>query len=658
MKKSKGKALVLVESPTKAKTISRFLDDSYKILSSMGHIVDLPKNKLGIDIEKSFEPSYKVIKGREKLVKEIKKEAKNASKVYLATDPDREGEAISWHIKNLLNDSKDKEFLRVTFHEITSEAIKKAFAHPAGLNLNKINAQQSRRILDRLVGYFLSPFLWKKICRGLSAGRVQSVALKFIVDREKEIQSFIPRKYYIIEVYFKKGDATFKARLVKEKGKKIELPDKEKAEEIKRLILNKEFLIKKINARSSLRKPYPPFITSSLQQEAFRNFRFSTTRTMIAAQKLYEGIELKEEGMVGLITYMRTDSFHISPQAKKEAKKFILEDFGQNYLSGKEYKFKSKGIIQAAHEAIRPTEVMRLPQVMEASLPGDEARIYELIWKRFVACFMSEAQIENTQVVLGCEQFDFVATGQRVLFDGFLKIYPEKIKEDMLPELSEKELIKCIDVKVEEKSTQPPPRFNDASIVRILEEKGIGRPSTYAPTISTLIYRNYLRREKSAFIPTELGIAVVDLLVKFFSDILNETFTAKMEEELDYIEKGDIPWQKILEDFYPPFKKDLEEAEKKSEKHFEPAGRTCEKCGRPMIIKHSRKGRFISCSGYPQCKNAHPITTGVKCPECKDGELVERRNRKGQRFYGCSKFPECRYTSSKLPDETAEQNQT
>lgn len=644
------KALVIVESPTKAKTMKRFLDTSFKVLSSMGHIVDLPKSTLGINIKEGFKPEYKVIRGREKIAKEMKKEAKDIVKIYLATDPDREGEAISWHIRNLFQGHQDKEFRRVIFHEITQDAIKKAFSHPSKLDINKVNAQQARRILDRIVGYFLSPFLWKRICRGLSAGRVQSVALKFIVDREKEIKQFIPKKYYTIDAYFKKGDVIFKGRLFKEHGKKITVEDVQKAEKIKQLILGKHFRVKKISTKVSLKRPYPPFITSSLQQEGFRNFRFSTSRTMLLAQRLYEGIELKEEGITGLITYMRTDSFHISPEAKKEAKSFILEKFSHKYLSSKEHRFKSKGLIQAAHEAIRPTGIKREPQDIKESLSKEEASLYELIWKRFVACFMSEAQIENTQVILAMSDLEFASVGTRVLFDGFLKIYPEKIREETLPQLRAEELVECVDVKIEEKYTLPPARFNDASLVKLLEEKGIGRPSTYAPTISTLISRNYTRREKSSFVPTDLGMAVIELLVKFFSSILDDKFTAKMEQELDYIEKGDTSWKKILEDFYPGFKKSIEEAEKKSKKHLELAGRICDKCGKEMVIRYSRKGKFISCSDYPRCKNAHSITTQVKCPECKAGFLVERRNRKGQRFYGCSKFPNCRYTASNLPE--------
>ncbi|MCD6540067.1 MAG: type I DNA topoisomerase [Candidatus Omnitrophica bacterium] len=644
------KSLVIVESPTKAKTIKGFLAGSFKIISSMGHIIDLPKNKLGVDIERGFIPTYKVIKGREKIAQKIKKEAKDASKVFLATDPDREGEAIAWHIKNLVDvkDSK-KEFLRVVFHEITKSAIKEAFSHPSSLDLRKVEAQQARRILDRIVGYFLSPFLWRKVCRGLSAGRVQSVALKFIVDREKEIQEFIPQKYYLLEAIFEREGLRFKARLVKEKNKKITLEDKEKAEEIKDLILGKEFLVSKVKKTVSLRKPQPPFITSSLQQEGFRQFKYSSSKTMLIAQRLYEGIEVKEEGLTGLITYMRTDSFHVSPLAKKQAKTFIEENYSKDYLAEKEYQFKSKGIIQAAHEAIRPTNIERVPEKIEESLSKEEFSLYSLIWKRFLACFMKEAQIENTQINLNFEDYTFLATGNRILFDGFLKIYPEKVKEEPLPDLKEGELLKCVEVKLQEKETQPPPRFNDASLVRTLEEKGIGRPSTYASIIYTLARRNYVRRQKGSFIPTDLGIKVTELLNEFFPNILDEKFTAKMEEALDYVEKGEILWVKVLEGFYPQFKENIESAEKKVKKTVELAGRICDKCGKEMVIRYSKKGKFISCSDYPRCKNAYPLTTGVKCPQCKEGELVERRNRRGQLFYGCSRFPKCRYTTSKLP---------
>ncbi|RLE41360.1 type I DNA topoisomerase [Candidatus Woesearchaeota archaeon] len=648
----KDSYLVVVESPTKARTIKRILGNPYRVFSCMGHIVDLPENRLGVKIKDGFIPQYRVIKGKEKIVKDLKEESKKVKKIFLATDPDREGEAISWHIKRLLEKKKiSKEFLRVVFHEVTKEAIEKAFSSPSDLDMNKVNAQQARRILDRIVGYFLSPFLWRKVSRGLSAGRVQSVALKFIVDREQKIQEFVPEKYYHIDVYFEKEGILFKARLIKKGSQKITIKDKKEAQAIKKSLLDKDFLVKKIKVKTTLRKPYPPFITSSLQQEAFRNLRFSSAKTMLIAQRLYEGVELFE-GPVGLITYMRTDSFYVAPQAKEEVKKFILERFSSKYLSEKEYKFKTKGIIQEAHEAIRPTSIEREPDKVSSFLRKDEAFLYELIWKRFVASFMREAEIENRHIEITCGDLEFISTGTKVLFDGFLRIYPEKIKEEALPYLEEGELLRAVKIEIEETTTKPPPRFNDASLVKLLEEKGIGRPSTYAPTISTLLARNYIRREKTGFIPTELGRLVIELLVKFFPQILDENFTAKMEEQLDYVEKGEKAWQKILEEFYPSFKEDVDRAYQLAKKNLIPAGRICDKCGREMVIRYSRKGKFISCSGYPECKNAYPLTTGIKCPqEGCSGELIERRNKKGKVFYGCSNYPYCKYTTSRLPQK-------
>lgn len=648
---NQNKKLVVVESPTKARTIKDILGENYKVVSSMGHIIDLPSNKLGVDIEAGFVPSYRIIKGKSKKVKEIKKEAENVRGVYLATDPDREGEAIAWHIKNILEDkNRTRQFLRVIFHEITSQSIREAFSSPGELDMNKVYAQQARRILDRIVGYFLSPFLWKRICRGLSAGRVQSVALKFIVDREREIKRFKPVVYYYINIWFEKEGVKFKARLFKKGGKKIVFYDKEEVQRLKESLKDKMFQVTQIKKSVSKRKPYPPFITSSLQQEAFRRLRMSSARSMIIAQRLYEGVDLKKEGFTGLITYMRTDSFQVSSQAKEEARRFILANFSQEYLASGEYKFKKRGIIQAAHEAIRPTQIFREPRKLKAYLDKDEFSLYELIWKRFLASFMKEAEIENRQVIVSCGDLDFISTGVKLLFEGFLKIYPEKIKEEKLPDLEEKEMLKPIKIEIEEQTTKPPPRFNDASLVRLLEEKGIGRPSTYAPTISTLVSRNYVKRQKGGFVATELGITVIDLLKKFFPAILDETFTAKMEEQLDYVESGKVSWSKLLKDFYPLFKQDLDRAISLSEKKLEKTGLICEKCGREMVIRWSKKGKFLSCSGYPQCKNARSITTGVKCPSpgCS-GELVERRNKRGQRFFGCSNFPKCRYTTSELP---------
>lgn len=654
-----NKPLVIVESPTKAKTMRRFLGDSYKIMSSMGHVRDLPPKKLGIKIENDFKPDYKILKKKTKVVREIRKAARDTRQIYLATDLDREGESISWHIKALIEKSRKKggpkDFSRVVFHEITKSAITEAFSKPKEVDFNKINAQQARRLLDRIVGFLLSPFLWKRICRGLSAGRVQSVALKFIVTREKEIKKFVPQKYYVIDITFEYKGQRFKASFLKDSEGNKSISDSETAERIKESLLKGELTVDDVTKRTSLRKPPPPFITSSLQQDAFRNLRFSSSKTMVVAQKLYEGIELDQEEMTGLITYMRTDSFQISKQAKEKAKEFVKEEFGSEYLSGKEYKYKSKKGAQAAHEAIRPTSISRRPRDLQDSLLKDEFSLYELIWKRFAACFMKEAKVENKRVVLEHNGNRFSASGVKVLFDGFMKIYPSKIKEESLPDFNKGEKIKCINAEVIEKVTKPPSRYNDASLVRLLEDKGIGRPSTYAPTIHTLILRNYVRRRKRSLSATDLGIVVTDLLMKCFPDVLSENFTALMEEELDNVERGKVFWKKILRDFYPKFKQKLDKAEQNTDKYYEPAGMTCPKCGKEMVVKYSRKGKFISCSDYPRCKYALPITTGVKCPECKTGELVERRNRRGQTFYGCSNFPKCKYTTSELPeDDSAE----
>lgn len=673
MASKKEKSLVIVESPTKARTITKMLGSGYKIMSSMGHVVDLPRTKFGIDIDNGFEPEYRIIKGKDKLSTQLKKEAQSSDIIYLATDPDREGEAISWHLMELLQGRFDKKrktksakpvktpvkkkkekehiFKRVEFHEITKKAIQEAFKNTTELNMHKVDSQQARRVLDRIVGYQLSPFLWKKVCRGLSAGRVQSVALKFIVDREREIQAFVPEKYYYVDVTFCKNGTDFTARLTRKDGEKIELRDSDAAQKIIEQISGKNFAVKTIKTSPVKRKPEAPFITSTLQQEAFRKLGYSTARTMTIAQRLYEGIELPGEDATGLITYMRTDSFNISPESAKSAREYIAGVFGKAYESETVYKFKSKGNVQAAHEAIRPTLTTRTPQELDQFLANDENSLYALIWKRFLASFMSEAEFERTQVVFTCEEYEFNLSGNRLVFDGFLKLYPEKIKEELLPELAQTDVFMSENILIEEKITQPPARFNDASLVKLLEEKSIGRPSTYAPTISTILRRDYVIREKKSFVPTELGFVVTDLLDKYFSTIIDENFTVHMENALDEVENNQKQWREVIREFYPAFEKDLKDAQDNAEKEYVSAGMVCEKCGREMVIRYSRKGRFISCIGYPECTHAVSITTNVPCPECGKGELIERKNKKGQRFYGCSAFPECRYTSSKLPQK-------
>ncbi len=643
--KEGAKSIVIVESPTKVRTISSFLPESFDVLSSMGHIVDLPKSKIGVDVKNGFVPEYRVIKGKEKIVKTIKTKARPVENIYIATDPDREGEAIGWHIKNLLEkEYNGKKFLRITFHEITHSAIEESFSRPGQIDLNLVNAQQARRVLDRVVGYMLSPFLWKKIVRGLSAGRVQSVALKFIVDREKKIQAFTSKKYYNIVAVLEKDGIQFQARL------NTRIDDKDTAQKILEQVRSGRFIVDMVRKRLSLRKPPPPFITSSLQQEAFRNFRFVSSKTMLVAQKLYEGLDVGEGELTGLITYMRTDSFNISQKAQAQVLNYIKENIGENYAVDSPYKFKAKALAQQAHEAVRPTDVSRSPEKIAGFLDKPENSLYGLIWRRFVSSYMKPARIETLHVKINCAGHHFASIGARILFDGFMRVWGRQVKEELLPELSQGEELKLVKAEAEEAQTRPPARFNDASLVKVLEEKGIGRPSTYAPTIKTLIFRNYVRREKGVLVPTNLGIQVAEILEANFQGIIDENFTAEMEKKLDLVEEGKLPWQEVLREFYPEFSRAVEKANENVQRTVEYAGMKCELCGADMVIKWSRKGRFISCSNYPKCKNAKPLPTGVKCPEC-GGDLIERRNRKGQVFYGCSNYPKCRYTTSTLPSQ-------
>jgi DNA topoisomerase-1 len=641
-----SKYLVIVESPTKAKTIHAILGPDYEITSSMGHVVDLPPKRISVDVENNFLPHYKVMPGKEKIIKQLKKSAKGKEIIYIATDPDREGEAIGWHIQEKLSKEAEK-FCRITFHEITEDALKEAFANPSTLDLNKVNSQIARRVLDRVVGYNLSPLLWKKIVRGLSAGRVQSVALKFIVDREKEIQAFIPKTTYSVEATFKVNNELFTAKLDKYKTHKAVFTSKEQALKCIEEIKNEQYLVKDIIKKQTKRNPPAPFTTSLLQQDAFNKLRFSSQRTMIVAQKLYEGIQIKDV-MVGLITYMRTDSFAISDRAKEEAKEFIAKEFGQDYLTKKEYKHKTKKLAQLAHEAIRPTSIHRQVKDVAGYLSEEETKLYDLIWRRFAASRMSEAISESTKAIIGSDSCEFIAEGRRIVFEGYLKVLGVE-DETKLPSLSPQQSVTLEKCEICEHTTKPPARFNDASLVKILEEKGIGRPSTYAPIIYTLLKRNYIKRERNALMPTDLGIKVSEMLGKYFSEIINEDFTAQMEEELDEVEEGKIEWQQILKDFYPSFKEKIDKAGSVITKEVELSGKNCPKCQSPLVIKWSRRGRFLSCSKFPECRYAESITTDVECPLCKEGKLIERRNKRGQNFYGCSKFPACRYTTRRLP---------
>lgn len=663
-KGSPAKFLVIVESPAKSKTINKILGKEYKVLASMGHIIDLPADKMGIDFDNDFKPEYTVVKGRKKYLTSLKKETKTSTAIYLAADPDREGEAICWHLKNQLANKK-LEVYRVSFDEITAKAVKAAFSHPGELNMNKINAQQARRVLDRLVGYSLSPLLWKKITRGLSAGRVQSVAVMIIVKREEEIRNFKSLEYWSLDALLAKQKvlppeegvpSEFKARLVKHKGEKVNVTKKEEAEKMIAEIEQEKFVVASISRKDKKSYPRAPYTTSSLQQDAFNRLNFSVNKTMRIAQSLYEGMEVGSEESVGLITYMRTDSVHISRDAIEAAGKYILETHGEKYCPKTPPEYKSKKRAQEAHEAIRPTLPLRSPDEVSAYLSSDELKLYTLIWKRFIASRMENALFSVLTVIINAGDYQFRAGGSLLIFDGYLKVYrDEKGDADIdvaIPPLEPGEFLDLKEMLPEQHFTKPPPRYSDASLVKALEEKGIGRPSTYAPTIRTIITRNYIKRLGKTLRPTELGELVNGLLVENFPDIVDEEFTAKMEEELDNIEDGKKEWISVIRNFYEPFLKKLEEAKQRMKSVKRQAVKTdevCEECGKPMVIKWGRRGRFLSCSDFPVCRNAKSITTGVKCPEenC-DGELVERKSSRGM-FYGCTKYPKCTYTSRKLP---------
>ncbi len=652
------KKLVIVESPTKARTISRILGKEFAIYSSMGHIIDLPRRKIGVDVDNNFDPTYVVIPGKKKILTQLKKELKKADIVYLATDQDREGEAISWHLKDRLQDKKKtREFFRVVFHEITPQAIKEAFASTEHIDENKVNAQQARRVLDRMVGYFLSPLLWKKVAKGLSAGRVQSVALKLIVIRERLIQSFVPQEYWKIEALLKRKKEKFEemtADLIKYEDKKIDLTNEQQAKGILEKLQNEEYIVSSVKKKEKRRNPYAPFITSTLQQDAFNKLKFTTRKTMMIAQQLYEGIELGDEGPIGLISYMRTDSVRIADVALIQVRKFIDENYGPEYLPAKPHVYKSKKSAQEAHEAIRPTSVDRRPQELEKHLSPDQYKLYELIWKRTMASQMKPALYMTSTIEITAGKYLFSLSGSILIFDGFLKIYREDGKETLklVPDVEKGEKLEMIKLIPSQHFTRPPARYSESSLVKDLEEKGIGRPSTYAPIVHTLIMRNYIRREKGYLACTELGMKVTDILVEYFPNIINITFTATMEEDLDKVEEGKLKWKQVLKDFYIPFEKKLAYAQKNLKKEVIETDQKCELCGRGMVIKWSRTGKFLSCSGFPECRNAKSISSGVKCPnkDC-EGELIQRRSRRGMRFYGCSKYPECTFLSKTLPKE-------
>lgn len=705
-KKAPGAKILLVESPTKVNTIKKFLPGRFRVLATKGHVMDLPKSRLGVDVENDFEPHYIVLRDKRKILTEIKKEIKKADEVYLATDPDREGEAICWHIaeemkKKISAKNPEKKVYRVLFNEITKTAVLNGINNPKDINMDLVNSQQARRVLDRLVGYSISPLLWKAIRKGLSAGRVQSVALKLIVDRQKEIDNFKPVEYWSIKALLsKENKMIFEAKLVERGGKKTELHNEQDAGKIVDALADASYTVSDVAKKERKRKPLPPFITSTLQQEAARRFRFTAQKTMMLAQQLYEGLNIEGEGQVGLITYMRTDSLRISEDARIEAVKYIDENIGKEYIPEKPNVYKSRKSSQDAHEAVRPTSAYRNLEKVKSSLDTDQYKIYSLIWRRFMASQMTPAVFDDTKVKISAADCIFSASGSIRKFDGFLRVYDmlntktdEPEKDSTLPDLTKDDSLQLKELLPEQHFTQPPPYYTDATLVKALEEKDIGRPSTYAPIISTLVYRKYIERERSRFMPTELGILVAGILERNFSPIINEKFTAQMEDNLDRIEEGKIQWKSLIKEFYG----ELESLIKKAEPHIEELKKEiegnieekCEKCGGNMIIKWGRYGKFLSCESYPDCKTAKPleenrekhkidepcpecgkelmvkqgpfgsfiacttypeckytrqivIKTGVNCPEC-GGDVIERTFKRFRKFYGCSNYPKCKF---------------
>lgn len=649
------KKLVIVESPSKAKTIGKFLGRSYKVVASLGHVRDLPKSRMGVDIKNDYQPDYISIRGKGDVIKELRKDAKNAKAVYLASDPDREGEAIAWHVSNILK-LDDSEKNRVTFNEITKDAVKEAFNEPRTINMDLVDAQQARRVLDRLVGYSISPILWKKVKKGLSAGRVQSVALNLIIQRENEIRNFKPEEYWTIDAEFKHNREKFKAAFFGENGKKVSLKNNDDVQRILgKLDKNKEFAITKVTKRERKRQPQPPFTTSTMQQDANRRLNFRTRKTMMTAQILYEGIDIKQGAPVGLITYMRTDSTRIASIAKHEASKFIHEEYGGEYAAVKPIKGKLPEGAQDAHEAIRPTSVFRTPAKMKPYLTNDQYKLYSLIWSRFVASQMTPEVIDTMNVNLQQNNVDFRASGSKVKFAGFTKVYKRgKEKDNLLPELKEGDNAQMISDDPAQHFTQPPARYTEAALIKTLEEDGVGRPSTYAPTLDTIQRRYYVRLVSRHFEPTELGEIVNTIIEKQFPDIVNAKFTADVEDKLDQIEEGKQNWVRVVDSFYQPFSKEVSTAESevaKIEMKDELAGMDCDICGAPMVVKMGRYGKFYACSRFPECRNTKAIVkdTGITCPKCGQGTVVERKSKKNRVFYGCSRYPDCDFVSWDKP---------
>ncbi|MFB9769487.1 type I DNA topoisomerase [Lactiplantibacillus modestisalitolerans] len=649
-----AKKLVIVESPSKAKTIEKYLGRSYKVVASLGHIRDLPKSKMGVDVENDYEPHYISIRGKGDVIKGLRKEAKKAKAVYLASDPDREGEAIAWHLSYLLGlDPKDKN--RVVFNEITKDTVKNAFKEPRSIDMDLVDAQQARRILDRLVGYSISPLLWKKVKKGLSAGRVQSIALDLIIQRENEIKAFKPKEYWTIDSEFKKGRSKFTASFYGTHGKKQALDDNAAVQQVLGQIDRQgDFNVVKVVKKERKRMPSPPFTTSTMQQDANRKLNFRTRKTMMAAQQLYEGINVGKDGNVGLITYMRTDSTRISTIAKHEASKFLHEKYGAEYAATKPVKGKLPEGAQDAHEAIRPSSVFRTPASIKDYLTKDQFRLYQLIWSRFVASQMTPEVLDTMAVTIDQNDVQFRANGSKTKFAGFTKIYDKTAKNNVLPDLAEGDVVKLSKTDPQQHFTQPPARYSEANLIKALEENGVGRPSTYAPTLDTIQRRYYVKLETRRFVPTELGEIVNDLIQEYFPDVVDVSFTATLEEQLDATEAGRENWVKVVDSFYKPFSKEVEKAEAGMEKiqiKDELAGFNCDICGAPMVIKMGRYGKFYACSRFPDCRNTKPIVKeiGVTCPQCQKGQVIERKSKKNRVFYGCSRFPECDFVSWDKP---------
>ncbi len=655
--------LIIVESPAKSKTIKKFLGNNYKVVASMGHIRDLPKSQLGVDIENDFEPKYINIRGKAALINELKKEAKAAKKVYLATDPDREGEAISWHLAYLL-DIPSKKIQRITFNEITESAVKSAIENPREIDMNLVDAQQARRVLDRIVGYKISPLLWKNVKKGLSAGRVQSVALEMVVKREEEIEKFVPEEYWsiIAKLSDAKSKKTFDAKFYGTLEKKLDITSKAQVDKILKDIKDAKYTVTSINPGEKKRNPAPPFITSTLQQEASRKYGFGTSKTMMIAQQLYEGLEVNGHGTIGLITYMRTDSTRIATEAQEEAKKIIVKEYGKDFYPDTPNVYKSKKGSQDAHEAIRPSYISIKPDEIKSSVTPEQYKLYKLIWERFMASQMTPAIYKTMTVDIAANDYLFKATGSQIKFPGFMTLYIESTddnstndKDVLLPELKEKQVLKLDELLPAQHFTEPPARYSEAGLVRALEEKGIGRPSTYAPTISTIIARGYVDREKKILYPTELGTIVSNLLEEHFKDIMDLTFTASMESDLDSVEEGEKRWKSVIREFYSKFAKTLELAEEhigKVELKYEESNVPCEKCGRMMVIKQGKYGKFLACPGFPECRNAKPIVEETKylCPVC-GGKILIKKSKRGKKYYACENSANCKFMIWEAPTD-------